>query len=142
MKFKIGLLVIILIGFAATPYFIQNGGSLPNLADDFGDILSTEQTRQKFHKWQDASGKWHFGESAPEGVATTVVNVDTAANVIRSVKLAKAEKKQDKRKKDSKLLPTPAPMTVSPDKVSKMMDDARNVENLLSERTKQIDAVR
>lgn len=142
MKFKIGLLLLILGIFAATPYLMRNGGSLPLLEDEITDILSTEQTRQEFHKWQDAHGKWHFGEAPPEGIATTVVKIDTAANVIRSVKMATSESVEKQERKLAKTDKPPLPMTVSPDQATNLMEDARNVESLLSERTKQLDAIR
>jgi hypothetical protein len=146
MKFKIGLMVLVLIAAMAAPYFMKGKNGEPLMSfgiDENMDILSTEQTRQQYAKWQDENGVWHFGDDIPEGVHTEVVNVDTAANVIRSVKLAKKEAANDSKKPGQPSAPSlPLPMTVDPGKVSEIMDDATNVQNLLDERAAQLEKVR
>ncbi|WP_420588758.1 DUF4124 domain-containing protein [Bacterioplanoides sp.] len=141
MKFKIGMMLVVLGAAMAAPYFIQGRGGdlLKNFdAEQSLDILSTEKTRQQYQKWQDEKGVWHFGDSVPEGVATEVVNVDTAANVIRSIKLAKNEEEEQDGKGKSGGPSLPFPGTVSPDKVGEMMDDAKNVQQLLDDRAAQL----
>lgn len=141
MKFKIGLMLVVLCAAMAAPYFIQGraGDLLQSFdADQPLEVLSTEKTRQQYQKWQDEKGVWHFGDSVPEGVVTEVVNVDTAANVIRSIKLAKNEDPEQPTKSKSAGSSLPFPATVSPDKVGEMMDDARNVQTLLDDRAAQL----
>lgn len=145
MKLKIGMMLVILVVAMAAPYFIKGRDGKPLMA--FGpeqpiDILSSEKTRQQYMKWQDENGLWHFGDDVPEGVVAQTVNVDTAANVIRSVKLPEKES-EEKEKTDKGNIPgVPLPMTVQPEQISQMMDDAANVQQLMNDRTKQLDNLR
>lgn len=141
MKLKIGMMLVVLGAAVATPYFIQSRGGdlLKNFdADQTLDILSTEKTRQQYQKWQDEKGVWHFGDSIPEGVATEVVSVDTAANVIRSIQLAKHKEQVQQDTEQSSNTSLPFPGTVSADKVGEMLNDAQNVQKLLDDRAAQL----
>lgn len=145
MKLKIGMMLVILVVAMAAPYFIKGRDGKPLMA--FGpeqpiDILSSEKTRQQYMKWQDENGVWHFGDEVPEGVTPQVVSVDTAANVIRSVKLPEKESENDQQHSDPATPSVPLPMTVAPEQISQMMDDAANVQQLMNDRTKQLDNLR
>jgi hypothetical protein len=146
MKFKIGFMLFILVAAMAAPYFIKGRDGKPLMqfkGSESLDIISTEQTRQEYLKWQDEKGVWHFGEKAPEGVTPEVVNVDTAANIIRSVRIEKEEPEEPQEQTAEASAPSlPVPMTVDPEKVSDMINQANNVENLLNERTKQLEGIR
>lgn len=145
MKFKIAVLAIVLIVMMIIPFFLKgpDGKSLLRSADEASqDILSTEQTRQTYVKWQDKNGVWHFGDEMPEGIQGEEVKVDTAANVIRSVKPAGQPQEKDNPKTKEQTPSLPVPLTVSPEKVSEMMDDARNVEKLMEQHTQQLEQVR
>lgn len=146
MKLKIIMMVLVLGGMMAVPYIMskrQQGESiLPSMNTIQRDVLSTEETRQQFVKWQDENGRWHFGEKAPAGVKTQTVNVDTAANIIQSIKVNKPDDENggSKAQISAPSAPSlPVPMTITPDKVSKLIEDSQNVENLMNDRLKQID---
>lgn len=144
MKIKIGLMLAVLVAAVIAPYFIKGSDGQPLMSFDSPapDILSSEETRQQFVKWQDASGVWHFGETAPDGVQSETVHVDTAANIIRSVKIEKPTAKTSSAKSTEITQPSlPMPMTISPDKVGKLIEDAQNVENLMNDRIEQIDNI-
>lgn len=145
MKLKIGMMLVILVVAMAAPYFIKGRDGKPLMA--FGpeqpvDILSSDKTRQQYMKWQDENGLWHFGDEVPEGVVAQVVSVDTAANVIRSVKLPEKEPEEKAKADKESTTGIPLPMTVQPEQLSQMMDDAANVQQLMNDRTKQLDSIR
>lgn len=145
MKFKIGMMLVILVVAMMAPYFIKGRDGKPLMA--FGpeqpiDILSSEKTRQQYMKWQDENGMWHFGDEVPEGVVAQVVSVDTAANVIRSVKLPEKVPEEKEETDKGNTSGVPLPMTVQPEQISQMMDDAANVQQLMNDRTKQLDSIR
>jgi len=106
--------------------------------------LSTEETRQTFFKWQDAKGQWHFGDEVPEGAVGVPVSVDTAANILQSVKVpVKEEQVASKRKAEAAPQTIPGlPMTVNPAEIPKLIEDAQNVQSLVDERSKQLQQVR
>lgn len=141
MKFKIGLMMIVLVAAMGAPYFLKgrNGEPLMDFVNQqSSDILSTEKTRQQYQKWQDENGVWHFGDNVPNGVKTEVVSVDTAANIIRSVTAAKNEDEKVGNKVDAGRSALPFPGTVSPEKVGEIMTDAQNVQQLLDDRAEQL----
>lgn len=111
--------------------------------------ISSEKTRQTFYKWQDAQGKWHMGDQVPEGVKAIPVNVDTAANVIRSVEVpAPGDESGSGSGKKAKVLLVPdtskanplMPIT-DPGAVTELVDQAKGVQDMLNERTKQLDSM-
>ena len=112
-------------------------------SDSEPELLSTEQTRQTYYKWQDSKGVWHFGDEVPEGVVAQAVGVDTAANVIQSVKVAaREETTEKKRQKEPEVNAPGLPMTVNPADIPKLLDDAKGVQALVDQHKKDIDQAR
>ncbi|ASP37798.1 hypothetical protein CHH28_03520 [Bacterioplanes sanyensis] len=137
-KFRLGFMLLLLGGALMGPYLMSrylNMGSAPEMRPD---VLSTESTRQTYFKWQDANGQWHFGDEPPEGVQVHSVNVDTAANILQPVAVAKKQPEADKKPDDAPQKTLPLPMTVDPDGVKDMMEKAENVQNLMNERNEQL----
>ena len=114
MKSKIAFMLFILGLAVAAPYFIKGPDGKPLMSSDSEpELLSTEQTRQTYYKWQDSKGVWHFGDEVPEGVVAQAVGVDTAANVIQSVKVAAREETTEKKRQQEPEANAPGlPMTV------------------------------
>lgn len=150
MKRKILFLAVFLLVITTLPWLLtQRGGHwLPEITADRG-TESTPTTRQTFYKWQDASGQWHFGEQAPEGVQAIVVNVDTAANIIQSVK-APAESAEPAAVISAEMindnaLPAPlpgVPFTVNPADIPQLLEQTKQLQQQMGQRQQQIDAVR
>lgn len=150
MKRKILFLAVFLLVITTLPWLLtQRGGHwLPEITADRG-TESTPTTRQTFYKWQDASGQWHFGEQAPEGVQAIVVNVDTAANIIQSVK-APAESAEPAAVISTEMindnaLPAPlpgVPFTVNPADIPQLLEQTKQLQQQMGQRQQQIDAVR
>lgn len=150
MKRKILFLAVFLLVITTLPWLLmQRGGNwLPEITADRG-TESTPSTRQTFYKWQDASGQWHFGEQAPEGVQAIVVNVDTAANIIQSVK-APAESAEPAAVISTEMindnaLPAPlpgVPFTVNPADIPQLLEQTKQLQQQMGQRQQQIDAVR
>ena len=149
MRIQFVIFIIGLLGLAlATPYIMQQAGVVPSmgsaatsdvLSSLTPDVLSTEDTRKIYYKWQDSKGTWHFGDTLPKGVAAIEVNVDTAANVLRPV-AAPEVPSSDTNTSDGASSIVPLPMTVSPTQLSTLIDDAKNVQNLMDDRVKNIEA--
>lgn len=145
MKYKIAMMILVLAGAAVAPYFIKGPDGQPLMSlPKMDSQLSTEETRQTFFKWQDAKGQWHFGDEVPEGAVGVPVSVDTAANILQSVKVpVKEEQVASKRKVEAAPQTIPGlPMTVNPAEIPKLIEDAQNVQSLVDERSKQLQQVR
>lgn len=149
MKFKIGLMVLILAVLCILPWFIKKPDGTPLLSlPEVDTQLSTEQTRQTFYKWQDNSGQWHFGDEVPEGVKAVAVNIDTAANVLQGVR---PPQPADSGAAGVNVVPAQPqvtsplpglPMTVNPADIPQLIEDAKNVQNLVNERVRQAEQTR
>jgi len=149
MRIQFIIFIIGLLGLAmATPYIMQQTGVVPSVGSSSTgdilpsfspDILSTNDTRQTFYKWQDAKGTWHFGDTPPKGTTAIEVSVDTAANVLRPVAAPEAPA-ADTRTSTGASSIVPLPMTVNPAQIGKLIDDAKNVQHLMDDRVKSVDA--
>jgi len=150
MKRKILFLAVFLLIIATLPWLLmQRGGNwLPEITADRG-TESTPSTRQTFYKWQDASGQWHFGEQVPAGVQAVAINVDTAANIIQSVK-APAETAESAAVISTETVndnapPAPlpgVPFTVNPADIPQLLEQTKQLQQQMGQRQQQIDAVR
>ncbi len=148
MKRKILFLAVFLLVITTLPWLLmQRGGNwLPEITADRG-TESTPSTRQTFYKWQDASGQWHFGEQAPEGVQAVAINVDTAANIIQSVKAPAAPVAEPALTKTAVDTSVPAPLpgvpfTVNPADIPQLLEQTKQLQQQMGQRQQQIDAVR
>ncbi len=143
MKRKIVFFAVFLLVVATLPLILmKRGGAFWPAAEIDPGVISTEQTRKVFHKWQDSNGQWHFGEEVPEGVKAVAVEVDTAANIIQGVRAPSAPV-ADKKPVAEPTGPIPGiPMTVNPADIPAMMENARQLEKQLNQRQQQIEAVR
>ena len=154
MRIQFIIFIIGLLGLAlATPYIMQQTGVVPGVVPGKGsaaatgdllssftpDILSTNDTRQIFYKWQDVKGTWHFGDTPPKGTTAIEVSVDTAANVLRPVAAPEAPAADTKTSTGASSI-VPLPMTVNPAQIGKLIDDAKNVQHLMDDRVKSVDA--
>ena len=69
------------------------------------------------------------------------MTVDTNVNLIQGLKIEKKKERivSQAKKPVAELPSIPLPMTVPLDKVTKMLDDANNIQQLMDARTDQLD---
>ncbi len=93
--------------------------------------------KELVYKWQDADGVWQYSqEPPPERESYSQIEVDPNANVVAAVPTPEqAEETEsiegnesEKNDKDDTLFP------YTPERIEKLMDDARDVQNKLNER--------
>ncbi|WP_430460633.1 DUF4124 domain-containing protein [Thalassolituus sp. LLYu03] len=144
MKTKITFMLLILAAACIAPFFIKgpNGQPLMTLPQK-DQQLSTEETRQTYYKWQDEKGQWHFGDDVPKDAKTVAVEIDTAANILQSVKMPVAEPVKPKAKAQTTPSAIPGiPMTVNPAEIPKLIEDAKNVQTMVDDRARQLEQTR
>lgn len=138
--------VLVAIAFAG-PMLMKKPDGTPfmegpwNSSSDTGHSSSVNAS-QSFYKWQDENGTWHYSDQPQVGKNIETVTVNTNANLIQSLKIEKKEEKElaPEVKKDQPDTPSiPLPMTVPLEKISKMLDDANNMQQLMDDRKTQID---
>jgi hypothetical protein len=108
----------------------------------FHNNESSSSTTQSFYKWQDDDGMWHYSDKPPAGKNIETVSVNTNTNLIQGLRVVK-KNEQPLIEKKSQLkvenAPMALPMTVPIEKISKILEDANNIQQLMDNRNKQIE---
>jgi hypothetical protein len=143
--------VLVAIAFAGPILLKKPDGSA--FIDSPMDFLSTNSTgsknnepsnitHQSFYKWQDDDGTWHYSDQPQAGKNIETVTVNTNTNLIQGLRreknkeLAVIEKKSESK---TESLAMPLPMTVPIEKISKMLQNANNIQQLMDDRNQQIE---
>jgi hypothetical protein len=128
-------------GAVALPYFMKgpDGKPLMEMVPGLDTTLSTEQTRQTYYKWKDASGVWQFGDNPPEGVHKVAINIDTAANILQPT--STPAPKQEKNTQLKADVPKPGTNAIfNPAAAKQALDDAKALQGVMEDRVKSIDS--
>jgi hypothetical protein len=103
---------------------------------------SSSNTTQSFYKWQNDSGTWHYSDKPPVGKNTETVTVNTNTNLIKGLRVDK-KKEQPVIEKNSQpqveSSPVALPMKVPIEKISKILEDANNIQQIMDNRHEQIE---
>lgn len=110
---------------------------------------------ETFYKWQDQYGIWQFTTTPPPSQPFETVETDPNANVIQSLskdtidtalgrvaevsdetaKTGESEAEKSPLEELGGLSPTTVPIT----KIPKLLDDAKNVQNIMDQHAKQLE---
>jgi hypothetical protein len=102
----------------------------------------SSSTTQSFYKWQDDDGTWHYSDKPPAEKNIETVTVNTNTNLIQGLRVVKKneqsviEKNLQPKVENS---PMALPMTVPIEKISKILEDANNIQQLMDNRNKKIE---
>jgi hypothetical protein len=143
--------VLVVIAFAG-PMLMKKPDGTPFMESPL-DLFSTSSTgsqnnessintTQSFYKWQDDDGTWHYSDQPQAGKNIETVTVNTNANLIQGLRIEKKKEQVIVEKKPEVKAESSAiglPMTVPLEKVSKMLEDANNMQQLMDNRNKQIE---
>ncbi|NIB39569.1 DUF4124 domain-containing protein [Pseudomaricurvus alkylphenolicus] len=159
MKWMIKSMLLILVVGLVAPFFLKRpdgqpwmtinpdwypsalwqrltGGVNQALPDFSGD--SSAPTR--VYKWRDKDGSWRYSDTPPEGIDAQSLDINPDTNLIQGLPQKQSEQqKKSQPATDNDLPGVPLPLTVSPDQVQKMMDDARNVQQLMDQRSEMLE---
>jgi hypothetical protein len=103
---------------------------------------SSSSTSQSFYKWQDDDGTWHYSDKPPAEKNIETVTVNTNTNLIQGLRVVKKneqpiiEKNLQPKVENS---PMALPMTVPIEKISQILEDANNIQQLMDNRNKKIE---
>lgn len=146
--------VLVVIAFAGPMLMKQPDGTpfVESPLDYFTRSSTSSQNNeangistQSFYKWQEEDGSWHYSDQPKAGKKVETVTVNTNANLIQGLR---AEKKKDPEVVQEEAVAQsakveapslPLPMTVPLEKVSKMLDDAQNIQQLIDGRNEQVE---
>lgn len=117
--------------------FSQSPQSIPGAVDETETAENMEDQSRTVYKWRDKEGNWQFSNQAPtEDIATSVTVYRSDANVIQAVKPPEPEPETEVTEAESTPVDTPPPLVpiADPERVQKLMDDTRNIQNILDQR--------
>ena len=102
-----------------------------------GEVEIVEPT--KVYRWQDADGNWQYSDTPPAGVASEAVEVKTNGNVVQSTppRPVNAEESTEQGPQ----IGVPLPLTIAPGEVNQLIKDAKQVQELMNERSKTLESV-
>ncbi len=140
------MIVLVAIAFAG-PMLMKNPDGTPFMeapwdSSESSNASSSVNTSQSFYKWQAEDGTWHYSDQPQAGQTMETVTVNTDTNLIQGLRIEKKEEKVVEQKQETKKAEVPAiplPMTVPLEKVSKMLEDASNMQQVMDDRKKAID---
>ncbi|GAA5315915.1 MAG: hypothetical protein AseanaTS_11200 [Candidatus Pelagadaptatus aseana] len=94
----------------------------------------------KVYRWQDKEGYWQLSDTPPADLEAEITYIDPDRNMIQGLRSQPAPQPeaQDVSEQSSGV---PLPLTISPSKVQKLMDDAKQVQETLNQRTQDMDAM-
>ena len=148
MKRPIFVMVILVAIAFAGPMLMKKPDGTPFLelpwqkaSDSVEQKSSGLSSQQSFYKWQDEDGTWHYSDTPRTQGNVETVTVNTNANLIQGLREEKKKEPEvieEKKKSEVESPSIPLPMTVPMDKVSDMIKDAQNLQQVLDKRNEQM----
>ncbi len=152
MRLIIKLLLLTLVVAAVLPFITlgPNGSALlkpPDLNVPDFDVTkiselvtkhkpaSDDNQSARVHKWRDSDGHTHYtSDPPPQGIQSEMLSIRPDTNVVPAVKLPQPSKQviKPKLQKDS------VGSVYSPGNPGQLIDDARNVQNVLNDRANEL----
>lgn len=153
MKLFVKLLIAVLVIGILLPFTILKGkDGRPLMSFDdvkvpgktaIPKLTPGIETNTTIYEWKDNDGNIQFSTSPPAaGVEYTAKEYDPNTNVIQAVKLPESDTDEAETEKENNTTPVEEiGSTYSPDNIKKLIDDAKNVENLLNDRFEKQKAI-
>ena len=128
--------------------FIPDSGTIAELIPDLdfkGVAVNSSADSVAVYRWQDSEGNWQYADSPPADTEAEQVWVNTHLNrdlapekvkvpTAQSSAQSKVHMIKDSNKTPSLLPSTPSPTTLSPDNIAKLVEDAKDIQNLVDQR--------
>lgn len=146
------LIIFIIVAIAGAVFYGLNpsGDNSAPLLRGLGKVKSlTQQATPEapvetvVYKWQDKNGEWHFSNHPPpEGAAASTTTYRSDINVVAPPQAESPPTQESPAAKlaDNPGIPSLLPIT-DPDRVKKLINDAKNVQNLADDRQHQLDQI-
>lgn len=104
-------------------------------------LVTPDENETTVYKWQDDTGEWHFsGQPPPAGISSSVETYRSDVNLTQAppppveAKPDPVENTADIPSGSAALLPI-----TDPERVKQLIEDAKNVQNLVNERQQNIE---
>ena len=96
--------------------------------------------RGKLYKWQDQHGNWHFSDKASDKIAAANQMVESLPQVRNTMQAPPKIDFGGKKSQQTSNVPNiPLPTTIPVANIPKLIDDAKNIQQLADKRAKQFE---
>lgn len=140
------VMVIVFMGVSQYFVYIMTGKSpldnfnIPNLSLNKDSISNfASGGKQTVYKWVDENGVTQYSAEAPAAdQQVKTLELDPNMNIVQAVQMPEDEKEEEPSKPEFSM---PTGPIYSPESIKKLVDDAKNIENLLQERMDRQDKI-
>lgn len=167
MKLFIKLAILVLILGIAGPFFLKGPDGKPyldfrefvpnlsgikrtaqnvvgDLQDVANDVSGSDSPntfgKTKVYKWQDEQGNWQYSDRPPtNGAESETLLINPNVNLTEGTPIP--EVIEEEPAEQAPQIDVPLPLTISPDKVDKLKQDAQKVQDLMNERSKTLESL-
>lgn len=110
-----------------------------------------EKGKVPVYRWKNEAGAWQFSDTPPNHALAEQILVDTDLNrdLAEKIKIQTAKKNTEQESKTTFIKDSgandssiPSVTTISPSKIGQLVNDAKNVQKMMDDRTKQLESAR
>lgn len=116
----------------------KNASSTITLNSDDVDNKA-EKNSSGIYRWKDQDGQWQYSDTPPQNQTAETITVSGHLNRdlvdTTSLQAARETKPEEQTTNTSGIIPA----SMSPEKISKLIEDTQNVQKLMDDRQSQID---
>jgi len=143
----IKLMILMLLGAFVGLFFVKgpDGNPLMSVEDlkpETPAVVDIPQQPTEVYKWQDENGVWQFSNNPVDSDGAEVLELDGKINAIASFEIPSEDGSVNvgKTQASKAVASLPSGLTsVSPEKISEMMDTVNNLEQSLEQRKVDMD---
>lgn len=121
---------------------LLNAAKKQTTTDSTATAANTMSSNSGVYRWKDEHGQWQFSDTPPAHIQAEMMQVTGDLNKDIAEKYTPPEKQEEASidapatATESSVLPT----SLSPEKVSKLIKDANNIQQLMDDRGSQIES--
>lgn len=142
----------ILPDFSSLRARVENSWSrLTGAAENMTDDLDLPSGKTKVYRWQASDGSWVFSDAPPPDSKSEEMWVDPNANVIQSTGLSTQQHSEENENTINPVAEKeaanpagngiPLPLTITPKQVSKLIQDAKDVQQQVNDRNRELEKI-
>lgn len=117
--------------------------TVTNTIKETAALPSSEAPSGGVYRWKDANGQWRYSDKAPDNVSenqqveTLQVSGDLNRDLVEegSRRTPESSNQGSNNTADTSISPT----SISPEKISKLIDDTKNVKKMMEERNSRLE---
>ncbi|MFT6101588.1 MAG: hypothetical protein ACJATV_000018 [Granulosicoccus sp.] len=102
-------------------------------------VPQEKKAKSDIYRWKDGNGQWQFSDTPPKNQSAESINVSGDLNKDLVNTYVPPEEPKEVSTTNETSSPGISPMTISPKKLSKLIEDANNIQQLSDERAAKLE---